>query len=116
MSGAMICPQHSHNTHKEEPGEAGSPTPRSLGTGVEARGLWEPGEVSLHQASHWGWLGILSEPLKVARRVGSGWHRSCDKFPCKGRCVRSEAPALLSELQSDVFLGDMGASLNLCLP
>lgn len=72
MSGAMICPQHSHNAHKEEPGEAGPPTPRSLGTGVEARGLWEPGEVSLHQASHWGWLGILSEPLKVARRVGSG--------------------------------------------
>ena len=54
-----------------------------------------------------GWLGILSGPLKVARCVGL----SCGK----GGWVWPEAPALLSQLQSNIFPGDMGVSLNLCL-
>lgn len=96
MSVAVICPQYSHNTHEEESGEAVPLTPRTPGAGVGARGLWGPGEVSLQQASPWGQLGILSKALKVARHIGSSWHQSCGKSPCKGKWVWPEAPDLLS--------------------
>ena len=43
MFGAVVHPQCSHTTQNEEPGGVGittvSPTPKSLGAGVGARGL-----------------------------------------------------------------------------